>query len=333
MKGIRILICDKDESYTSALVRYLVGSLKGVRISYDTSLEAFRQEEGEYRIALMTEDFIQEMELNSRGTLIIHHVIQLCSARDHGYKEYEVLYKFQSMDEFLRRLGKVGWPEEIKNKQGKETRFVGIYSPIRHELTLPFALLYCKLLSENKRVLMMDLEENSLMRHLLGREFDANVLDCIYEMGDMNDPSVFGDYLESYEGFQILSPVDNPTDLAGIHSEQWMQLCDLAASQNFEYVVELFGELPQGFENFLDRMDRFVILGKPGDYYQASEARFVNFLRDEKPDLRVEEVMLPMTVKSMAEGSYRMDEMMRGSLGLFMKQLFLSQNEKRQGFA
>ena len=49
MKGIRILICDKDESYTSALVRYLVGSLKGVRISYDTSLEAFRQEEGEYR--------------------------------------------------------------------------------------------------------------------------------------------------------------------------------------------------------------------------------------------------------------------------------------------
>ena len=53
MKGIRILICDKDESYTSALVRYLVGSLKGVRISYDTSLEAFRQEEGEYRIALM----------------------------------------------------------------------------------------------------------------------------------------------------------------------------------------------------------------------------------------------------------------------------------------
>lgn len=59
----------------------------------------------------------------------------------------------------------------------------------------------------------------------------------------------------------------------------------------------------------------------------------MNFLRDEKPDLRVEEVMLPMTVKSMAEGSYRMDEMMRGSLGLFMKQLFLSQNEKRQGFA
>lgn len=324
MRDDRILICDTDKSYTEALVRYLMSSRKGLRVAYNTTLESFRKERGDFRIALMTDEFLREDEASYGPDLRIHEKIELCSGTECPEGDYETLYKFQSMDEFTKRLFRKEW-EKDEDEPGRHTvpaRLIGVYSPIRHELTLPFSLLYARMLGERKRVLFVDLQANSTLRPLIGRDPESTVLDAVFELTQDPDGFELGRHLEPYEGFSILPPVLHPTDLCGIETGQWMDLLTRLQGAGYEYVVLLFGEIPQGFPSFLERMDKMLLLGKPGPYFRPAQDSFRNFLLEERPDLEIEDVNLPMSAGNVSGEGLAMEEMMQGKLGAFLRRQF-----------
>ncbi len=305
----------------NAIVKYLIGCNSGYTIGYVTSIDGYRTESGEYDIALMTEQFLMEEEKHPSQNKILHHKIQLCSGSDVGSSSYETIYKFQSMDAFTSRLSKVDCvsPRSVRGRNA--TKFLGIYSPIRHELSLPFSLLYCDILKESGKVLFIDLEENSALNHLMRRESRKSLLDSIYELELNPDNFDLEPYLECRDGIYYIGPVNHPTDLAGIRAHQWMRFHEMLRSEGFDYIVELFGEIPEGFENFLEEMTEMTILGKSGRYYEAVQSRFVEFIRDECEELKVEEVMLPMSIGSLSENEYQLEEMAQGNLGIYVRKM------------
>ena len=96
-----------------------------------------------------------------------------------------MLYKFQQMKSFLGTLRQYyGKDMDAFDTEGiKNGNWTGIYSPIRHELQLLFALAYAKQKREEKsegELLFLDLEENSLLPELLADTGRENLMDYLY---------------------------------------------------------------------------------------------------------------------------------------------------------
>ena len=324
MKEKSILICDSDRSYAEALMRFLIGSRKDLRIVCDTSVESFLREKGRFSIALMTEEYLKADENEGSGERIIEHRIQLCGYEEIGYKEYESIYKFQDMDLFLDRLCQIDWevPAGKRKDATSETKFTGIYSPMKHELMLPFSILYSRLLADREKVMFLDLEENSILSRLTGRNPRSNLLDCIYDIETSPAGFNLSSYTDVYEGISYIGPVLNPSDLASVTEKQWIELFDKIREADFGKVVILFGDIPQGFDTMLILMDAMIILGKPGEYYKEPEKRFMEFIKKQCDRIEIREVMLPMSAAAVSDDRFAMKDMIHGNLGLFMRKNF-----------
>ena len=70
------------------------------------------------------------------------------------------------VDEILKQIG-----EEIKNASGgvkQKLQVLAVYSLAENEMQLPFAVTLSSILSENEKVLLLDLQENSGLSQLMG---------------------------------------------------------------------------------------------------------------------------------------------------------------------
>ncbi|MFN2939004.1 hypothetical protein ACKX2D_08140 [Lachnospiraceae bacterium YH-ros2226] len=323
MNGVRILICDSDKSYVNALVRYLLGCGQKFFISYLTDPSAYEKEEGAFEIGLMTEEYIRIYENDQVKKLHIRHVIQLCGSAEIGYRTYDSLYKFQSMTAFLDKLSNMEWKTlSPGSRYAGKTRIMGIYSPMRHELELPFALTYARYMSEKGKTIFLDIEENSIMNQLVGREAECNLVDAIYEMEQQGENFRIEVCLESYHGFSYLAPVSNPSELAHIGEKQWLALIHHIQESGFMNIIMLFGTLPQGFLSMLKEMDAIYLLGKAGSYYQTGTLQFAVSVKKMNPTISIQEVLLPLNAGNLSESNYCMEELMDGNLGLFVRNHF-----------
>ncbi|MDD6667269.1 MAG: hypothetical protein PUE58_04765 [Lachnospiraceae bacterium] len=322
MNGVRILICDSDKSYVDALVRYLLGSGQRFYVSYLTEQAAYEKEEGAFDIGLMTEEYIRLYENDREKKLHIRHVIQLCSTMEIGYRTYDSLYKFQSMNTFLDKLSSMEWKNlPPQSRYAGKTRIMGVYSPMRHELELPFALTYARFLAEKGKTIFLDIEENSILNQLVGREPECNLVDAIYEIEQQKDNFRIEVCLETYHGFSYLAPVSNPSELAHIREKQWLELIHQIQKSSFTNVVMLFGTLPQGFLSMLKEMNAIYLLGKAGSYYQTGTLQFAASVKKMNPEISIQEVLLPLNAGNMSKG-YCMEELMDGNLGVFVRNHF-----------
>lgn len=322
MDNVRILICDGDKSYVEALVRFLIGCSQTFYVTYDTDPETFDRTRGNFEVALMTEEYIRRLEKKDTGLLHIRHVIQLCGVMETGYRHYDSLYKFQPMSTFVDKLQQVCERQNpVPARYPVETCFHGIYSPMRHEMELPFSLVYSRFLAESGKTLFLDLEENSVLGELTGKASECSLLDVIYELKQQKEDFHVGGYTEQYQGFSYISPVTNPSDLVGILEEEWLALFSSIRRDGYANVVVLFGTLPQGFLNLVREIHVMYLLGKPGAYYQYGTMQFATSVKKMNPAISVQEVILPLSAQSLPEGN-GMTEWVDGNLSVFVRSHF-----------
>ena len=322
MDNIRILIGDSDQSYVEALVRFLLGSGKGYGITYYTDPDAFDKDKKAYDVGLLTEPYIRMLEGRDAERIHVRHIIQLCGSMDSGYRVYETIYKFQSMQTFLEKIDGIEMREPHKaSRFAVKTEFTGIYSPMRHELELPFSLLYSQIMSEKGKTLFIDLEENSILNQMIHKTPECSLLDVIYEMEQQKKNFRLELCTETFNGFAYIGPVSNPSELVNIVESQWLKLLDACRAAHYNHVVMLFGTLPQGFLNMIKEIDQMLLLGKPGNYYQAGAIQFASSVKKMNPDISIQEVLLPLSAGS-ANNDYRFEEMMEGNLGVYMRKSF-----------
>ena len=77
------------------------------------------------------------------------------------------------VDEILKQIG-----EEIKNASGgvkQKLQVLAVYSLAENEMQLPFAVTLSSILSENEKVLLLDLQENSGLSQLMGEFYSSGM--------------------------------------------------------------------------------------------------------------------------------------------------------------
>lgn len=318
-----VVVCDYDTEYVQAFAAYLMEQIPGITVATYTSEDAFLESEQEFHIGILNCDFLRVLEFNGRD--LVEEKLYLCD--DNIASEYEhlpMVYKYQSMEiveEMIKRMVQKeigGWKE---NKKENKTRMIGIYSPISHELSLPFGLSLCQVFRDRGSVLFLDIEELSILKTLICPNNEKNLMDLLYLVVQQEEHVEIGEFVNSFMGIDYISPFVNPEEANEISQEAWNRLITLAVSAGYDTVVILFGRAVQGFRHMVSLCDELIVLGKPGDYYKKSQKNFLDYANKYIQETEIASVSLPMSAGNLVDGTYVMEELIQGNLGMFVRRI------------
>lgn len=303
----RIIICDEDQAYVEALSRYLLGCDPELKIHTYTNVEQF-QLDSEYGVGLLSKHFLERYDqMDNRER--IHHILHMTESAGDKYGEYRTIYKFQSMEKFRKILVQEQW--QLKSmkpeKMPGQTRFIGIYSPMSHELLLPFTLLLAEQYAKAGRTLLVDMQENSMIMNLLQLREEKTIIDYIYFLESEKQkrvnmeippamqrvPGEIEKFIEMYGDLAILPPVRIPSEIAYVTSGEWSDLLTGIRNERFETVLLLFDRVHCGFEQMLLECDQLILVGKQGGFYRSREEKLLTFLKVRGMEKITKQIYLP----------------------------------------
>lgn len=332
MRRQRIIICDTDSAYVQALSTYFVSALRDTEIASYSKVERFLEDDGNYDVALLGREFIEALggtaEMRDRFGQIFMLTGDINESNSNG--DYGIVYKFQKMQLFMENVRQIRRdPQAALNHAGKQ--WTGIYSPMRHELQLVFALAYCRQKQEaepEKRLLFLDLEENSLFSELVDAQATKNVTDYLYllECEGVTEEELLG-CLIHYEGFACLPPVKHFQELLTIGSLRWEKFFDSIATLGFDEVIVLFDGAFRGTEELFGRLQDLLLLVRDGDFYRKYDRQIYSFLKEKRRPMMVREAVLPLSGANLSDGTYQFEQLLDGNLSKYVKQALMEESD------
>ena len=331
----RMLLCDEDEAYASALAGYLLSQLPLLHLKMVTEVSRFLTGDdssvtdvSEYDLMLLSDPFLEVFEAMPKEGAI-PKVVQLCDSMSVPSGEYDRLYKFQSMDLFLGSLktmlslkenGNVGKQDNQIGKEGCE--FIALYAPSPLELQLPVALFLGRIYAKRKPTLLIDMQENSILPELLQKESEYSLVDYLYLAECRRKGEAGGnlkDYLSWYDDLAYLPPVRNPSEISFITGEQWEILLSDLRESDFETVLLLFDRMHQGFSEMAASSKRIYLLMNQGGLSRRSEKKVERYLESYGLLPVTKKIVLPQSMTSFPEGDYPLEELSDGRLMSFVR--------------
>ena len=317
-----IVVCDEDKEYLIAFTEYLMEHIHDISIYSFSSVEVFLESNRTYDVGILSKDFLSVLEFSNKN--LVEEKLYLCDENvTPDFEHLPMVYKYQSMEiveEMMRRMlqkDAAGWWEK---RRDANTKVIGIYSPISHELSMPFGLSLCQVLREKGRVLFLDIEENSIMEMMTGQENGRSLMDLLYFVLQQ-ESFPMEEFIHTFMGVDYVSSFANPEEVNDISQEAWESLMSYILRAGYDTVVVLFGRTVQGFHNMVSMCEELVVLGKPGDYYQKSIRAFMNYAGKTFDDVSIKSVYLPMSAGNLVDGTYAMEELIQGNLGIFVRKL------------
>lgn len=319
MKLKELVLCDMDEKYAGAFATYLMENIEGINIHVYTTLESFYADNKNFDIGIISEDFLEVEEFKSEGRIESKYIL---TEKNEEQKQARYIYKYQAIDKILSSI------EELKKVVSNENRadteksgkIIGIYSPISHELQMPFALSMCESLREKGRVLFVDLEEISILQEFIGGNDENNLMDLFYEISTNREMDI-SSYTYQFMGVDYIPPFMRPDEISEVDAKTFMDFFERLKCMGYERIVILFGRTIPGFSSILTNIDELIILSKSGDYYSKGNRFFTKYLQDLDIETRITPVSLNMSAGNLTDGTYCVEELLQGNLGVFVKRL------------
>lgn len=323
LKTKEIVLCDTDAYYATNFASYLMERISDLSIHIYTTTESYFSDTREYDVGLLTAPFVEMDSFRKRAG--VKKKFLLCDgSEDEDLKYLECIDKYSSMDEIMSKVIKASDDKShlIEMNLNECSSIVGVYSPISHELQLPFSMALCRSYSSSGRVLFVDLEEISIMNSLTGQTCDKNMLDLLYMLSsDSTDEVDLNGYINEFMGFEYIPSFVGPDEINEISKLAWQKFFNSIIRMGYEKIVVLFGRAIDGFGEIVQSLEQLIILSKSGDFYKKSTQAFINYLETMDIDSNKTVVDLPMSAGNLIDGGYCIEELLMGNLGAFAGRL------------
>lgn len=240
-------VCDKEQNYAYRLAERIEKEEKyQIRAAAFTdvdNLEVYGKN-CEIEILLIATDLWSDRI----ARLPVKKIILLTDGKeDFLSEEYERIDKYQSSKEIIRQIrsiyGKVREDMPEERRFGKQTEWIGVYSPIGRCGKTSFSLCAAKILSEKHRVLYLNMEDYSGLEEvdLPVDEADfKDISDFIYYMKQSEEKVLqyLRETVKTWEGFSFIYPVFLPGHIGEIGIEEWRQFLNiLEKTKEYDVVV------------------------------------------------------------------------------------------------
>ena len=330
MKNLEVALCDTCEDYIVKFASYLMENMEA-SIHIFTTSESFFADEGDYDICIMTKEFDEVSQFRPKGKTGRKYF--LTEEQEEESEDY--IFKYQSIDCILERINEL---KEKKNlgasikKSDSKSKLIGVYSPVSHELQLPFAMALGQAHRTKGKVLFLDLEEISILPNLVGNSCERNLLDLLYEINTNTTKINLDAYAKSFLGFDYIEPFVNPNEIAEIDSDVWSHFFEMLLKSDYDAIVVLFGKAISGFAGLIEMLDKLYVLGRPGDYFKKSQNLFFDYLERIQSGVERENVILPMSANNLSDDTYQIEELLEGNLGVFVRKLLDSNGKNAKEY-
>lgn len=321
MKSLEIALCDLNSDYILKVAGQLMEKAQVV-VHVFTTPEGFFSCENDFDVCVLTKEFEEISGFRPKGSS--GHKYFICETES---EDLDCIYRYQSIDKILdaiTELREVGQKSSTK-KSNEISKFTGIYSPVCHELQLPFSMALGQSLRTKGKVLLLDLEEISIMGSLVGTTTERNVMDLLFEISTSQPSIDLSRYTRTFMGFDYIDPFLNPNEIGEIDEDTWLKLFELLAKSEYSQIVVLFGRAIDGFPKLLDFMNQLYVLGRPGDYFRKSQDLFLDYLERISSKVEVKCVSLPMSAGNLSDGTYQLEELLQGNLGMYVNKILRAQ--------
>ncbi len=255
-----LLLCDKEEEYAQAMTEFLQGhgELPWIMRTYTDWRKMLETEEGNPIDLLLVAERTYDEEIAAlkplRTIMLIENGIDVRA-------EFISIDKYQEAQKVLQGVLEVYL--EIAEKTGEScfrmmqfgnTRFIGLYSPVRRCMQTTFALTLSQMLAMTHKTLYLNFEHYSGISELAAQAGARDLADLLYFV--MADPDKFQIRLQTIArqngNLDYIPPMKSGQNLLTVSGDEWQKLLHkLAETGMYEYVILDLSESMQGLFDIL----------------------------------------------------------------------------------
>lgn len=335
-------VCDTEEGYRGRFVTYLVEHKTG-----EITVHAFSTQEQflaalkrqKFDIAVCGKGFAEvEREVKEQRIplLLLKDQVPEQIAEAAGYPAGEQgpcasVFRYQPMEAILHEvqvLTGAWWMRGMQRAAlmaGMEV--IGVYSPIHHEMQMPFAMVFSELLAEKRKVLYVNLMAHSgfLEVFRLAGEYDLG--EIILRLRNKRlHPETFLKSVYMADRISYIPPFGNPENLHDFTLEDYLAFLGFLEDRtDFEAVVLDFGEGLAGFGGMLKYCTSIYCPMKKGLFYECQMNHFLEYLDCQSGESlreRLHILNLPFSAKRIRGGEDVRRQLLWSEFGDYVREYF-----------
>lgn len=183
-------------------------------------------------------------------------------AQVQGYKS---IYKYQNTENILREVMTYYADSEIRVASRvqvvEDIDMIAVYSPVKRSLKTSFAMTLGQILSENRRVLYINLEDYSGFNQLMKMSYMTDMSDLLYyiSQGKPNFIWKMSSIVQSLGNLDYIPPAISPMDIKNVTVDEWIMFFKELKKCEYETVILDIGDSVNGIYDIL-RMCRRIYM-------------------------------------------------------------------------
>lgn len=295
MNKTEVAVCDANDVYRERFVAYLIEHRLGeFAVHAFSTPESFLEwiEEQRPDVAILGEGFATTKDMVKKWgiplLLLEESEVGQVSEEEGYYVGQQTpcasVFRYQPMDVILHEMwvltGARGREAPSSVVTSGNLEVIGVYSPMRHEMQMPFSVVLAEALSEKRRVVYVSFMAHSGFCELFGLSGGYDLGDIFIRLRNRGlSQETFRRSVYEMEGIYCILPFGNPEDLRQISVLDCKGLLDFLEEQtDFETAVLDFGVGIEGFGEILGYCDIVYCLTKSGFYYDCQLRDFTDYL-------------------------------------------------------
>lgn len=331
MKKQIFAVCDPEADYARNFMEYL-NRKKSLPFEVQAftsvqSLVNFARENPIELLLISAEAVCPEIQELNIGKI----VILTEGTRPEELEAYAGVYKYQASSSIVREVMACYGEERTLAESPapvlkKTTEILGVYSPVGRCLKTSFALALGQILSANRPVLYLNLEEYSGFEELLGKKFPYTLSDLLYyvRQGTANLTVRLNSMVQSIGKLDYIPPVQSSGDIRGALWKDWEALLhEIILHSTYETIVLDIGNGIDEVFQMLDLCSRIFMPVRPDRISECKIRQFESLAKTrDYPQILTKTVKMKLPYQSFTQGSAGWPEQLVWSeLGKFTQEL------------
>ena len=217
----------------------------------------------------------------------------------------------------------------------KTTEIIGIFSPLGRCLKTSFALTLGQILSKERAVLYLNMEEYSGFEELMGKGFAHNLSDLLYYVRQDNQNLLYkmNSMIQTINNLDYIPPVQMPADIRTTAWQDWERLFQmLILDSSYEVIVLDIGcGIDENFQ-LLDMCKKIYMPVLSDAVSQCKIAQFENLVRIwDYPQIleKTEKINPPFHMATCLSPAY-VEQLMWSELGDYVRNLLRKESQKKE---
>lgn len=320
-----LVLCDAEEEYARLMTDFLkLHKELPWEIHTYTNPNLLLEMEGKAEIAMLVvtesvyEEALQELQprcmviLNESGVLRWGHVQNI-----NKYQQAD--YVLKALLECYMEIAEGGLPHLMSER---DTKFIGMYSPVRRCLQTTFALTMSQMLAEKHHTLYLNFEHYAGITDLLPDMQTRDLADLLYFLNSEEDRFRLRiqTMIQKKGSLDYIPPMRSGQNLLTVTAGEWMQMMQkITELGEYEYVILDLSENMQGIFDILRSCKKVYTLTMDDPVARRKLLQYEQIL-----ELYEYEDVLEKTCKCMPPKLYRLPEELeqytRGELAEFVRE-------------